>query len=220
MKWILRHLKLVLGIITAVVCVAVVGFGMLASYTSYQAYERRFNETDLEIRSLSGAQPQLIEMQDNYKSQYKNKLVLGAENLSVTTTQDDYLSGDYIDLTEKGGRISAKLTLEKKSFVDIDFEIATEYTKEASGDQEAEFGIKDLMSNVLFVVNGETMEEEGINLIEEGWHHLVMVGFALPEGDVTVDVTSVSNKSELMPQFKSITFFSSQVLTVAEEAAE
>ena len=215
--WLLNHLGLILGIVTFTITFAVIGFTMLGSYTSYLAYEKQFNETDLEIRSLSGAQPQFIEIQDNFKSEYKNKLVLSASDLKVTSSQEDYLVNDYIDITEKGGKISAKLSLEQKSFVDIDFEISTQYvTKGEDGD---EFGIKDLMSNVQIVVNGETMEEEGIDLVEEGWHHLVMVSFALPAGDVTVEVSNVSGKAALMPQLKSVTFYSSAVLQVAQEEA-
>ena len=215
--WLLNHLGLILGIVTFTITFAVIGFTMLGSYTNYLAYEKQFNETDLEIRSLSGAQPKFIEMQDNFKSEYKNTLVLGASDLKVTSSQEDYMVDDYIDLTTKGGKISTKLSLEQKSFVDIDFEIATQYvTKGEDGD---EFGIKDLMSNVQIVVNGETMEEEGIDLVEEGWHHLVMVSFALPVGDVTVDFSSLSGKAALMPQLKSMTFYSSAVLQLAEEAA-
>ena len=214
--WLLNHLGLILGIVTFTITFAVIGFVMLGSYTSYLAYEKQFNETDLEIRSLSGAQPLFIEIQDNFKSEYKNKYEVGAIDLKVTTSQEAYLTNDYIDLTEKGGKISIKLNLEQKSFVDIDFEISTEYVKEsADGD---EFGIKDLISNTQFVVNGETMEEEGVNLVDEGWHHLVMVGFALPAGDVTVEVSNVSNKSALMPLFRKVTFFSSQVLQASEVA--
>ena len=215
--WLLNHLGLILGIVTFTITFAIIGFTMLGSYTSYLAYEKKFNETDLEIRSLSGAQPQFIEIQDNFKSEYKNKLVLGANDLSVSSTQEGYLVNDYIDLTEKGGKISIKLSLEEKSFVDIDFEISTEYVKE--GEDGDEFGIRDLISNAQFVVNGETMEEEDINLVNEGWHHLVMVGFALPAGAVTVDISSLSGKTALMPQLKSVTFYSSAVLKLAEEEA-
>ena len=133
-------------------------------------------------------------------------------------TQESYLVSDHIDITEKGGTISTKLTLKEKSFVDIDFELATEYTKTAANENEVdEFGVKDLIANVQFIVNGETMEEEGVNLVETGWHHLVMVNFALPAGDVTVEIKNQSGKSNLMPQVKAITFFSSEVLEVAAE---
>ena len=216
--WLLNHLGLVLGIVTFAVTFAVIGVVMLNSHNAYLAYERQFNETDLEIRSLSGAQPKSIEFADDFKSEYKNRLDIPAEDLTVSTSQESFLSDDgYIDLTEKGGKVSVKLSLEEKSFVDIDFEIATEYVKKATSEEEEdEFGIKDLISNVQFVVNGETMEEEDINLVEEGFHHLLMVSFALPAGDVSVEMSSMSGKNALMPFLKGITFFSSQVLSVAE----
>lgn len=218
--WCLNHLGLLLGIVVFAVTFAVIGVTMLNSHNAYIAYEKQFNQTDLEVRSVSAAQPKLIEMNDAFKSEYKNKLSFNADELTVSTTQEEYLNGDYIDLTEKGGSISVKLSLEEKSFVDIDFEIATEYVKAASGDEDEEFGIKDLLSNVQFIVNGETMEEEGVELVEEGWHHLVMVSFALPEGEVSVEMKSTSGKTALMPQLKTMTFFSSAVLSIIEEAAE
>ena len=218
--WLLNHLGIILGIVTFAVTFAVIGVVMLNSHNSYLAYEKQFNETDLEIRSLSGAQPKLIEMNDNFKSEYKNTLVLAADELKVTTSQEQYIVDDYIDLTTSGGKIETKLCLEEKSFVDIDFEIATEYKIEATEETEEQFGIKDLISNVQFVINGETMEEEDINLVEEGFHHLVMVSFALPAGDVTVQMQSNSGKNALMPQLRGITFYSSQVLSLPEEAAE
>ena len=216
LTWILNHLGIILGVIVFAVTFAVIGSVMLNSKKSYEAYEKEFNRTDLEVRSVAAAQPKLIELNDEFKSEYKNELKLEADELNVTTTQESYLSDDYIDLTEKGGSINVKLSLEEKSFVDIDFEIATEYVKEASGDDDEVTGIQDLLSNVQFVVNGETMEEEGIYLDNDGWHHLLMVSFALPEGDVTVEMKSMSSKNALMPQLKSITFFSSAVLEVAE----
>ena len=216
LTWILNHLGIILGVIVFAVTFAVIGSVMLNSKKSYEAYEKEFNRTDLEVRSVAAAQPKLIELNDEFKSEYKNELKLEADELNVTTSQESYLSDDYIDLTEKGGSINVKLSLEEKSFVDIDFEIATEYVKEASGDDEEVPGIQDLLSNVTFVVNGETMEEEGIYLENDGWHHLLMVSFALPEGDVTVEMKSMSSKNALMPQLKSITFFSSAVLEVAE----
>ena len=217
LTWILNHLGIILCVIVFAVTFAVIGSVMLNSKKAYDAYEKQFNQTDLEVRSVSAAQPKLIEINDSFKSEYKNELKLAADELKVTTTQESYLNGDYIDLTEKGGSINVKLALEEKSFVDIDFEIATEYVKEASGDDEEVPGIQDLLSNVQFIVNGETMEEEGIMLDNEGWHHLLMVSFALPEGDVTVEMKSTSGKNALMPQLKSISFYSSAVLEVAAE---
>ena len=217
LTWILNHLGIILGVIVFVITFAVIGSVMLNSKKAYDAYEKQFNQTDLEVRSVSAAQPKLIEINDAFKSEYKNKLELGIDELNVQTTQDEYDMGGYIDLTEKGGSISVKLELQEKSFVDIDFEIATEYVKEASGDDEEVPGIQDLLSNVQFIVNGETMEEEGIMLDNDSWHHLLMISFALPEGDVTVEMKSTSGKNALMPQLKGISFYSSAVLSLASE---
>ena len=217
LTWILNHLGIILGVIVFVITFAVIGSVMLNSKKAYDAYEKQFNQTDLEVRSVSAAQPKLIEINDEFKSEYKNELKLDADELKVTTSQEEYLMGDYIDLTEKGGSISVKLELQEKSFVDIDFEIATEYVKEASGDDEEVPGIQDLLSNVQFIVNGETMEEEGIMLDNDSWHHLLMISFALPEGDVTVEMKSTSGKNALMPQLKGISFYSSAVLSLASE---
>ena len=217
LTWILNHLGIILGVIVFVITFAVIGSVMLNSKKAYDAYEKQFNQTDLEVRSVSAAQPKLIEINDTFKSEYKNKLELGINELNVQTTQDEYDMGGYIDLTEKGGSISVKLELQEKSFVDIDFEIATEYVKEASGDDEEVPGIQDLLSNVQFIVNGETMEEEGIMLDNDSWHHLLMISFALPEGDVTVEMKSTSGKNALMPQLKGISFYSSAVLSLASE---
>ena len=217
LTWILNHLGLILGVVVFAITFAVIGSVMLNSKKSYDAYVKNFNQTDLEVRSVSAAQPKLIEINDEFKSEYKNELKLDADELKVTTSQEEYLMGDYIDLTEKGGSISVKLELQEKSFVDIDFEIATEYVKEASGDDEEVPGIQDLLSNVQFIVNGETMEEEGIMLDNDSWHHLLMISFALPEGDVTVEMKSTSGKNALMPQLKGISFYSSAVLSLASE---
>ena len=217
LTWILNHLGIILGVIVFVITFAVIGSVMLNSKKAYDAYEKQFNQTDLEVRSVSAAQPKLIEINDAFKSEYKNKLELGIDELNVQTTQEEYDMGGYIDLTEKGGSISVKLELQEKSFVDIDFEIATEYVKEASGDDEEVPGIQDLLSNVQFIVNGETMEEEGIMLDNDSWHHLLMISFALPEGDVTVEMKSTSGKNALMPQLKGISFYSSAVLSLASE---
>ena len=224
--WCLNHLGLLLGIVVFIVTFSVIGGVMINSHNAYLAYEKKFNEADLELRSNSPAQAQFIEFDDNYKSQYKNKLELAADELKVETSQDDYIIEDYIDLTEKGGTVSAKLTLDAKSFVDIDFVISSEYKQEVTDGDETyeEYGVKDLLNNVTFTVNGEVMEEDEINLLNSGdgpeFHHLIMAGFALPEGDVTLEIKNNSGKNALMPQIQKISFFSSEILSVVEEIEE
>ena len=74
LTWILNHLGIILGVVVFAVTFAVIGSVMLNSKKSYEAYEKQFIETDLEIRSLSGAQPTSIEFIDDFKSEYKNRL--------------------------------------------------------------------------------------------------------------------------------------------------
>lgn len=217
--WCLNHLGLLLGIVTFTVTFAVIGVTMLNSHNAYLEYEQKFNEADLEIRSVSPAQAQSIEFNDDFRSTYKNELSLGIDDLVVETSQEDYLPGDYIDLTEKGGSVSAKLELNEKSFVDIDFVISSEYEQEDE-EEGTIYGVKDLLNNVTFIVNGETMEEDEIDLENSGsgveFHHLIMAGFALPEGEVSVEIKSNSGKNALMPQLQGINFYSSAALSLVE----
>ena len=207
--WLLNNMQWLFCILVVLVGLGVVGGVMLSSKNSYKEYESAYKANDLEVRSLYGAQPIYIEIDDNFKSENNNKFSLKAEDLTVQTTQESYLVNDYIDLTEKGGSISASLSLKEKAFVDIDFVIATEYEKESV------FGIKDLLSNVQFIINGEVMEEE-VDLEESGFHHLVMVSFALPEGDVKVEIKNTDGKASMMPQLKEINLFSSALLEPAQ----
>ena len=219
--WILNHLKTVLAILVFGITGVIIAVVMMNSYNSYQDYEKKFNQNDLELRSLSAAQPKRIEIEDGYKAAYANKLIFDASELNVTTSQAEYLVDDYIDLTEKGGSVSVDLSLEEKSFVDIVFTISSSY--ETTTGEDTEYGVKDLLSSVSFVVNGETMEDS-VDLKNSGngqeWHKLVMAGFALPAGDVSVVVKAESNKAKMMPQIQSISFYSSEVLTAIEETAE
>ena len=220
-NWVLNHFVLVAGVLTLVVMLAVIGGSVLSSKIAYSNYEKRYDAIDLEVRSASPASPGYIEFNNSFKSKYRNRLELAASQLTVSTTQEEYMTGDYIDLTTNGGKVSTKLTLEEMSFVDIDFQVATTYvTPAASEDEEDQFGIKDLISNVKFTVNGEDMEEKGVDLVKEGLNHLIMARFALPAGEVTVSIENLSGKAAMMPQLKAITFFSTQKLAVAEEAPQ
>jgi len=217
-NWILNHFVLVGGLLTLVIILGVIGGMMLNSHLSYQAYEKRYDAIDLDVRSAAPAAPGYIEFDNQFKSRYPNSLTLTAQELTVTTSQEEYIVNDYIDLTTSGGKISVKLSLEEKSFVDIDFEVATKYiTPAASEEDEDEFGIKDLISNVKFTINGENMEEKGVDLVNEGFNHLIMARFALPAGDVTVEIENLSGKAAMMPQLKGIAFYSTQQLSLAAE---
>ncbi|MBO7573894.1 MAG: hypothetical protein J6T25_03880 [Bacilli bacterium] len=212
--WVLDHLKLVFTILTFGITFLVIGIIMLSSYMGYKAYEKKFDQNDLDIRSLSPAQPTTIEINDRFKSSFKKRFTFeaGMEELKVTTSQENYLNGDCIDLTTSGGTISTSLELEEKSFVDIVFTISSSY-KTTTEDGDDVYGVSDLLSNSGFVVNGEAMEEV-VDLEGEDYHQLVMSGFALPAGPVNVTISSVSGKAAMMPQLKSITFYASQPLSM------
>ena len=232
LNWLINHLVLVVGILVLVIALGVWGGMVLKTNTDYKGYEKKYDENDLEVRSLYDAQPKRIEINDDYvsyndgeiksnKSGYKNAQNIKPDQFNVTTTQDSYVTdAGYVDLTEKGGKIALKFTLEEKSFVDIAFVISSQNTYKENN--EDKYGVKDLLSNVNFVINNQTMEDD-INLPNSTgdapeWHHLVMVGFALPAGDVNVVIQSTSGKTAMMPQIKNIAFFSTQPLTLVQEA--
>ena len=220
-NWVLDHLKIVATILVFGITLIVIGIVMLASHLSYQKYERDFEVNDLNVRSLSPAQPVNIEFIDDFKSSYGKKMSFDAADLKVETTQTEYLVGDYIDLTTNGGKISVNLQLEEKAFVDVVFTLSSEY--KVTEDEKDVYGVKDLLNNTSFVINGETMDDV-VDLPNSGpgqeWHRLVMAKFALPAGAVNVTVSSASGKNAMMPQLKNISFFSSQPLAIAEEAAQ
>ena len=229
LTWLLNHLKLVLGIIVFITTFAIIGTVMLNSYKAYKAYEEKFYQNDLDMRSIAPAEPNNIDIDDEFvvydsdgsikstKSSYKNQFTAWAEDFEVTSTQEEKLVegssvlDSYIPCLEKGGTIEFKFSISEKSFVDLDFVIATDYEEET--DDGTIYGVKDLLSNVSFIVNGETMEEE-IDLLNDGtptWHHLVMLGFALPEGNVTIQIQNQSGKGKFMPQLRNLSIFSSVV---------
>ena len=232
LTWILNHLVLILGVVVLAVTAAVIGSVMYNSYRSYKAYEEKYYQNDLDLRSLSPADPTRIDFEDDFvtynddgsikntKSTYKNQLTAWAKDMNVKTTQEEkFVQGSsvldsYIPTLEKGGSISINLLIEEKSFMDLDFVISSEYSKET--DEGTKYGVDELLNNVSFVINGVTMEEE-INLSNSGngieWHHLVMAGFALPEGHVTIEIKNNSNKGNLMPEVRNISIFTSAVAT-------
>ena len=226
----LNHLVIILGVVVFAITFAVIGSVMYNSYKSYKLYEEKYYQNDLDTRSLSPANPTRIEFEDDFvtfnddgslkktKSTYKNHLTTWAENLTVKTTQDEnFVKGSsvfdsYIPTLTKGGSISVYLYIEEKSFMDIDFVISSEYSIET--EDGTKYGVEDLLNNVNFVINGVAMEES-INLVNSGngveWHHLVMGGFALPAGHVTIEIQNVNNKGGFMPEVRNISVFTSAV---------
>ena len=229
--WILNHLVIVLAVLVFVPTIIISACIIVKSYNVYQAYEAVYNENDLEVRSLFDAQPTNIVIQDKFvsykadgtvrssKSSYKNNLTAYPEDFTVTTEQTEYVTEDgFLDLSEKGGKVVLKFTLPERSFMDIVFNVSSQNTYIEDGKEK--YGVKDLLGSVNFVINGQTMEEE-VTLTNKSadspeWHNLVMRGFALPEGNVTVEIKSLTNKVALMPQIRSITFFTSAVLSYAQ----
>jgi len=190
LDWILNHLKIVAAILTFSVTLVVVGLVMLNSYNSYKDYEARYNANDLEARSLVAAAPKSIEINDSFKSSLKN-------TLDVKNDQ----------LTKEEGKLSITLDLAKTSLVDIDFVIYSIYEPE---DPEAFYGMEDLLGTVNFIVNGEKMEEDISLATDYYYHHLVMKGFALPAGDLSIEVSA---KAELLPEVSNIIVYSNEIVS-------
>lgn len=231
LNWIINHMVLIVGILVFGIVIGVGGGIVLKTKTDYTAYEAKYDENDLEVRSMYDAQPKNIEIIDNFvtydkndniksnKSGRKNSLNVAPEEFKVTTSQSSYINDEgYLDLTTSGGKVELNFELEEKSFVDICFRISSQNTY--TENEEEKYGVKDLLSNVSFIINGQTMEDN-VDLANSSndspeWHNLVMTGFALPAGDVKVTVQSISGKNAMMPNIKCISFFSSQPLTAAE----
>ena len=209
MKWILKHLRLLTTIVVFGVTFIIVGIVMLVSYTSYKNYEKKYYQNDLEMRSVTAAAPKVVEINDNFKSKYKQSLVAYADNMTYTTTAADYapVTGDETYLPSINGKIAVALYLEEKSFVDIDFVINSVATD-------------NLLGNVSIKVNNSLIEEDAIKVEKNGegleWHHLVMTNFALPQGDLTIEFESVKNKTA--PDLKNISVYANAALSYAQAA--
>lgn len=212
-NWFLNNLKWIFALVAVLITGAVVAGTMIGSYQNYLAYEKAYYENDLEVRSNAPAEPLNIDIDDEFVSKYKNTKIVDASELTVTTTQSDYIVEDYLDLTKNGGSITLKTSIDKKAFVDVDFLVSS--TKETKQGQETVYGVKSLLEDVDFIINGETMEGDVTLPNSSGeveWHHLVMNGFALPEGEVTITIKSKSGKNSSMPQLQNISLFSSEAL--------
>ena len=209
MKWILKHLRLFTALVVFGVTFIIVGIVMLVSYTSYKDYEKKYYQNDLETRSILAAAPKVVEINDSFKSQYKTNLTAYAEDMTYTTTQADYapVTGEETYLPSINGKISVKLELEEKSFVDLDFVINTAATD-------------NLLGNVAIKVNNSLVEEDGVEVEHEGenieWHHLVMRNFALPQGELLIEFESVKGKTA--PDLKNIAVYANAALSYAQAA--
>ena len=209
MKWILKHLRLFTALVVFGVTFIIVGIVMLVSYTSYKDYEKKYYQNDLEMRSITAAAPKVVEINDNFKSQYKTNLTAYAENMDYTSSQANYapVEGEETYLPSINGKISVMLNLEEKSFVDIDFVINTVATD-------------NLLGNVSIKVNNSLIEADGIEVAHEGenieWHHLVMRNFALPQGELSIEFESIKGKTA--PDLKNIAVYANAALSFAQAA--
>lgn len=138
----------------------------------------------------------------NYeKTYYQNDLdmrSLAAAAPKNVEINDNFKSKYNIKLVSEG--TEAKVNLEAKSFADIDVVFKSEATD-------------NLLGNMTIKVNNSLIEEDDIAVDNEDWHHLVMSNFALPEGELTVVIESVKNKT--MPEIQSITFYTSAAASLA-----
>lgn len=178
MKWILNHLKTFAAIVVFGLTAIIIGVVMISSYTSYKNYEKTYYANDLEVRSVSAAAPKIVEINDKFKSQYKNSVK--AEAAEYTTE----------------GTITLSLELEEKSFADLDF-----YFNYAA--------TENLLENMNIKVNDSLIEDDSIKLENEEAedHHLVMSNFALPKGELKVEISGIKNKE--MPEIKTIAVYTS-----------
>lgn len=203
LTWVLNHSKAALAILTFGVTLIVIGAVMLGSYSSYKAYERRYNANDLAVRSAAAASAKRVEVNDSYKTKLKNKLVVDAIDLVEESEHEYVASGNVtLDLT---------IELEQTSFVDIDLYVRSAYT--VSDETQP---LNNIFSNITFSVNGTVMDEEIDLEGDDAFHHIIFGNFALPEGDVKIQLASKSGKANLMPDVMSIGFYSNAKASLAE----
>lgn len=91
------------------------------------------------------------------------------------------------------------LYLDNKAFADIDIYMNSEVND-------------NLMNNMRIIVNGSLIEDE-IAYKADGWHHLILGNFALPQGDLKVVVEGIKDKE--MPEIGNIKVFASEAIRFA-----
>lgn len=222
MNWIKNHIKLLLTILTFGITALVIGIVMISSYVGYKNYEKDYYVKDLEARSMVLPAPKYIEINDKFKSKYNTTLVAYAEDLTVNKDVKpigDNKESAYLSLKD-GGTVSLTVNLEETSFMDIDFVLNSTY-KTGSG-TKTKYGTEDLLGVVNFKINGNAMEDT-VNLENDGkgqnWHHLVMGGFAIAKGQITIEISSMKNKAECMPEINKIVLTANAPLAIQKAAA-
>ena len=227
-NFILDHLKIIVGALIGVIMVIVCGLVMLNSYNQFKKDDQAYNDNDLLVRSGVEAAPKKIAINDQFasykddgsikstKSNLKNKMSAFADELVTDVDVDLEGSGKlgtYIPNTV--GSVSLNLTVDKTTFVDIDFVISSGYAGATTFDTE------DILGQVNFKVNNNTIEGNNIVLKNDSegeveFHHLVMTGFAIPEGDLKISVNAISGKTAYMPNIRNISVFADATIAQAE----
>lgn len=201
--FILNNLRWLSAIVVFGITLIVIGANMLGSYNNYKAYEKRYNENDLAVRSAAAAAAQKVEINNNFSSKLKNHLEITADEMVTAPAQE--VNDGYIASFQ--GKIDIVIDLDDKSFVDLEFVVRV------SDD------VEDLFANVNFRVNDSLMEDE-VTLPGGNFEHLVLFGFALPEGKTTISVEAKNNKLAAMPDVESITFHSNAGASIHVDEVE
>ena len=228
MKFILKHLRILVAAVVVVVMVAICGIVILSSYNSFKAADDKYNENDLLVRSTVEPAPKRIAINDKFvsykadgsvkstKSNLKNKFTAWADDLTKEQNialEGEGKTGSYIP--NSVDKVELNLTVDKLTFVDIDFVISSGYANNDNFDTE------DILGNVNFKVNNNTIEGGNIVLKNDSegdveFHHLVMTGFAIAEGDLSVSVNAISGKTAYMPYVRNISVFANANISFAE----
>ena len=132
-----------------------------------------------------------------YKNDLETRSAVAAAP-KIVEINDSFKSKYNVKLVSEETEVHANL--QAKSFADIDVTFKSEVTE-------------DLLANMTVKVNDSLIEEEGIVVEDEEVHHLVMSNFALPEGELTIVIESVKNKT--MPEIQSVTLYTSAAATLA-----
>lgn len=190
--WVLNHLKIVLAIVTFTTVIVVVGLVMLNSYNSYLQYQEEYYANDLETRSALPPAPKGVFLDNSYKSTLKNELESDEEELVV-----------------EGNNVSLSLTIDEKSFVDMEFVIVSlaEPTPASEDSEEIPALIEDLLLETSFKVN-DSLVEGLIDVEGNDECHLIMSGFAIAEGEINIVIDTKAQIS-----VSSIVVYSNAVVT-------
>lgn len=119
------------------------------------------------------------------KDTYKSKYKKSVEAEATEYTTD---TGIILDLY-----------LENKAFADIDIYMNSDVND-------------NLMDNMRVTVNGSLIEDK-VAYKADGWHHLILGNFALPQGDLKVAIESIKDKE--MPEIGTIKVFASEAIRFA-----